>query len=388
MQHSTYELEFSAFLGQDVKAYAFWKGRVAFYAILKALGIGPGDEVILPAFTCVVVPNAIRMAGGRPVYVDITTGSFNLDPRQVERMISPRTKIILLQHTFGIPAPTAEVLDLADRYQLHLVEDCAHALGSFNNGQHVGLSGKAAFFSSQWSKPVITGLGGVAVTRDEGLARRLAEIKTQFQLPPLGVRGKLLVQYLLYASFFRPQLFWLSQALIRVLSRLGLFVGSSSSAELNGDLPHDHEWVMPAYQHRIGQKQIGAVQSSIARRKALTKLYESRLAAAGWQIAPNQSEITLVRYPVKVANKEELLGSASNRGIELGSWFETPLHPVPLDRHAAFQFEVGRYPQAELAARQTINFPLHARVSDGYARKVVEYVIQYGRPANGDLSHL
>lgn len=80
---SRYEAAFARLIAPDARAFAFWKGRVALYAILKALGIGPGDEVILPAFTCVVVPNAIRFTGAKPVYADIAPGGYNIDPQCV-----------------------------------------------------------------------------------------------------------------------------------------------------------------------------------------------------------------------------------------------------------------------------------------------------------------
>ena len=82
----------------------FWKGRVAFYAILRALGVGPGDEVIVPAFTCVAVPNAILYTGATPIYVDIDEASYTADPAAVAAALSPRTRIVLAQNTFGLSA--------------------------------------------------------------------------------------------------------------------------------------------------------------------------------------------------------------------------------------------------------------------------------------------
>ena len=124
-----YEAAFSRLLGPDVRAFAFWKGRVALYAILRALGVGAGDEVLIAGFTCVVVPNAVRFAGATPVYADIAPGSYNLDPASAERTITPRTRAMIVQHTLGLPAELDELLALAEQHNLVVIEDCAHTLG-------------------------------------------------------------------------------------------------------------------------------------------------------------------------------------------------------------------------------------------------------------------
>ncbi len=110
---SAFERRFAQQLGNGVNASAFWKGRVAFFAILRALGVGPGHEVIVPGFTCVVVPNAVRLAGAAPIYADVEPGGYNLDPRRAAEIVSPRTRAVVIQHSFGIPAQIDALLDLA-----------------------------------------------------------------------------------------------------------------------------------------------------------------------------------------------------------------------------------------------------------------------------------
>ena len=169
---SEYENAFSGILHAPL-AFTFWKGRTALFAILRALGIGPGDEVILPAFTCVVVPNAIRFTGATPVYADIAPNTYNIDPEDVCKKVTSKTCALIIQHSFGIPAELDSLLEVAKLYDLPVIEDCAHALGSRYRAQQVGTFGKAAFFSSQWSKPYTTGLGGIAVTSDVTMGRHL-----------------------------------------------------------------------------------------------------------------------------------------------------------------------------------------------------------------------
>ena len=128
----SYEAAVAASLGGDCSAYSFWKGRVALEAILRALGLQGGDEVIVPAYTCMVVPNAIRLVGAIPVYADIGAGNYNIDPLDVEKKVTPRTRVLIVQHTYGIPANLEALASFAQKHGLHLVEDCAHVLiGSF-----------------------------------------------------------------------------------------------------------------------------------------------------------------------------------------------------------------------------------------------------------------
>ena len=203
----SYEEHFVSHLKYHAQAFSFWKGRVALYAILKALKVGAGDEVIAPGFTCVVVANAIRFAGAKPVFVDIESQGYNLDPERVEGAITPRTRAVIIQHTFGIPARIKEVQAICDQHGLDLIEDCAHVFGSNMNGTPLGSIGKAAFYSSQWSKPYTTGLGGVATTSDDPLAAALSDIHATFRLPPSSARGKVVLQVKLYDWLFSPRLY-------------------------------------------------------------------------------------------------------------------------------------------------------------------------------------
>src|SRR5207302_3872730 len=125
----------------------FAASRMALYAILEALGVGAGDEVIVPAFTCVVVPNAVRYRRATPVFVDIDRASWNIDPLAVERAITPRTRAVLVQHTFGVPADLRAVARVTAARGIAIIEDCAHLIGVSTEDGQLGTMGDAAFFS-------------------------------------------------------------------------------------------------------------------------------------------------------------------------------------------------------------------------------------------------
>jgi dTDP-4-amino-4,6-dideoxygalactose transaminase len=268
------------------QGFTFWKGRVAFYHILKALGVGQGDEVILPAFTCVVVPSAIVYLGATPVYVDIDAATFNMNAAQLASKISPRTKIVVAQHTFGLPAPMDEiraaVAASGRANEIKIVEDAAHAFGSTYAGQPVGTLGDAAFFSTQWSKPFTTGLGGIAVSRDTVGLEKLGELHTRAEQPNFGSATMLRLQYWAHTVAYRPQLFWLAQGLYRAATKIGLGVGSSSAEELEIRKPRDYEWRATAFQSRLIHKKFAAAESSVAHRQKIARYYVEELQQSGF----------------------------------------------------------------------------------------------------------
>jgi perosamine synthetase len=380
-----YETRFAALFGSDYYAMSVWKGRAALYAILQALDLKESDEVIVPGYTCVVVANAVRYAGAKPVYADIAPGEYNLNPASVEERITPNTRAMIVQHTYGIPADIASLQSIAYKYQLCLIEDCAHVLvGSRQQGRLLGSFGEAAFFSFQWSKPYTTGLGGMVITHDNELAERLKRIDTTFDKPSAIHNAQLRIQYALYRRFFKPKMYWYSQTALRALSKLGIFLGSSSSKELTGKKPSDARWRMGAFQQRVGLAHMDNLEVNLSHRQSLSRYYSETLPSHGWRFNGhlNCRESILLRFPLEVQNKHRVLKEASRTGIELGSWFETPLHPLSLADHHLVDYQVGSCPVAEATAARVINLPLHQRVSQSDADRIVRFVFLHCSPAS------
>jgi len=168
-----YQRKLARILGAE-RAFAFWKGRVALYALLRALEVGAGDEVILPGYTCVMNVNPIKYAGAKPVYVDIEPDTFNMNVNLLKEKITNKTKVIIAQHTYGYPCEMDMIMKIAQSRGIPVIEDCCLALGSKYKGRMVGTFGRAGYFSSQWNKPYTTGLGGMVITSDRQLAERIA----------------------------------------------------------------------------------------------------------------------------------------------------------------------------------------------------------------------
>jgi dTDP-4-amino-4,6-dideoxygalactose transaminase len=272
------------------------------------------------------------------------------------------------------------IRQIADTNSIPVVEDCCLALGSEYKGQKVGTFGKAAYFSFQWNKPYTTGLGGMALTDDINLAGRIESLQAREMCSPSWKEAVMLsVQLIVYRLFIYPRTTALAQALFRYLTKKGAVIGSSSMAEYEPVMPPDFFKGGCAAQARRGLRQIRKIEHNITHRRKMTEFYNQLLTERDWPV-PQYDKSTMqpvmVRYPVRIAEKNDALAEAAGRGIELGSWFECPLHPIetPL---AAYDYEPGMCPEAEKASNEVVNLPLHPRANEATAQRTVEFITQF-----------
>ncbi len=176
--------KFESAIAQETQArhaIAVCNGTVALHLALHCLDIGPGDEVIVPTFTYISSVNTIAQTGATPVFAESKVSDWNLDPSDIERRITPRTKAIVAVHLYGTSCDMLAIKALADARGLRVVEDCAEALGTRLGGRHVGTFGDVGTFSFFGNKTVTTGEGGMAITNDDRLAAKLRLVKGQGQ---------------------------------------------------------------------------------------------------------------------------------------------------------------------------------------------------------------
>jgi perosamine synthetase len=374
-----YQKKFARFFGAE-RAFVFWKGRVGLYALLRALDVGAGDEVILPGYTCVMNVNPIKYVGATPVYVDIEPDTFNINVNLLKEKITNKTKVIITQHTYGYPCEMDDIMEIAQSSGIPVIEDCCLALGSKYKSRIVGTFGLAGYFSSQWNKPYTTGLGGMVITNDQVLAERIKSLALNEMCQPSSREVFMLrMQLIIYRLLIYPRTTALAQSLFRYLTKKGAVIGSSSTSEFVPERADDFFKGISKMQARSGIRQLGRIEENIAHRRKMAKLYDELLASKGLKSSRDSRdwvEPVLVRYPVRIKEKNKALAQAAKTGIELGSWFESPLHPIetPL---ASYDYELGMCPEAEKAARETVNLPLHPRTSEKTAVKTVEFITSF-----------
>lgn len=204
-QAHAFENEFAAFMGEEANAVSMSSGMAALHLAYWQLGIGAGDEVIVTAQTHVATAHAVEVVGARPVFVDCLSSTGNIDPSLIEKAITPHTRAIGLVHFLGIPCDMDEIMGIAEKHGLKVVEDCALAVGARFNGKHVGLFGDAACFSFYPVKHITTGDGGMFVSRHKDLAEKISKARAfgvdrtfsersipgMYDVPTLGINYRL-----------------------------------------------------------------------------------------------------------------------------------------------------------------------------------------------------
>lgn len=343
---------------ENGKFFYFWKGRVAFYAILKALEVGPGDEIIMPGFTCVVVPNVVHYLGATPIYADIEANTYNLTIETIEPLINKQTRVIVAQNTFGLSADLDQIMALAKRHNITVVEDCAHGLGGFYRGKPNGTVAHAAFFSTQWSKPISTGLGGVAYTEDNAIAHGLERVVAEMAKPGFGQQAILAAQLLARPLADNHILHYPLINTYRFLTqRLGLSVGSSSGDELEDvEMPPDYAQRMGGLQHHMWHQGLSQLKLKVKQRQKVAAGYDDFFTSTNIAppCRPDYAQHAMLRYPIRVPNKEIILQKARQKRFPVGDWFISPLHPITGDL-SLWGYRQGQCPVAEQACREVIN---------------------------------
>ncbi|MBT7066020.1 MAG: hypothetical protein HN919_06940 [Verrucomicrobia bacterium] len=359
------------------------KGRVGLYAGLRALDLPRGSKVLMPGYTCMVVPSAVQFAGLTPVYVDIDPKTYNLNPALLDAAAPPDATAIIVQHTYGIPCEMAAIEAWASGRKVTIIEDSCHAFGSRVNDRLCGTFGAFSFMSGQWNKPFSTGLGGMLLVNEPALAKRIARLMDlEAKRPGWFANAVLMGQIAAHDVLVRPSTVMMLTALYRALNRMGLMVGSSTAGELRGVMPAKYLSTMAACQIRRGIGELARIEANIRHRTDLTNYYDRELPPIGFTPLniTGAETFPLLRYPLRVSNKAEVLRRAAGSGVEIGSWFEIPLHPAGTHMED-FGYRQGMCPESERACRETINLPAHLGVSRRTADKVLTFLRRYAVPA-------
>jgi dTDP-4-amino-4,6-dideoxygalactose transaminase len=346
---------------------SFGSGRMALYAILEALDVKDNDEVIIPAFTCVVVPNAIIYRGAIPVYADIDPFTFNIDVSKIEALITPRTKALYAQHTFGLPCDFDEIKKLASKYQLFVIEDAAHAIGAFYKGQPVGSLGDMAFFSTDHSKIINTHTGGIIVTNDLILGEKVKSIQQNTPFLKKSIVRKIMFTFLCEYIFLRSNIYLYCKYLYLAFAKFGLFFYFNDEMKINKPETYPYPCRLSSFQALIGISQLKAIHSNIAHRVAIAEWLDSQIK---WNsdLSLEDRQSSWLRYSFLVKNRDEL-ESKFSKDIELGIWFKSVVEGRYSDL-AKIEYQIGSCPQAEFVTQHIFNFPTHNQIHLKYFQSV------------------
>lgn len=333
---AAFEAEFAAYCGV-AHAVGVGNGTDAILLALRALGIGPGDEVITVAHTAVATVAAVELAGARPILVDVDPTTATLNPTQVEAAITERTRAILPVHLYGNPAdllPLLEIIDQSNtqhpKSKIHLVEDCAQAHGAHYRGRPVGSWGDVATFSFYPTKNLgAMGDGGAVVTNNPAIAKRLRLLRQY------GWRER----YISHIPGHNTRLDELQAAILRVKLR---------------------------YLNKWNET-----------RRQLAAVYRQQLANTPLTLPQEQPAGRHVYhlYVIQTAERNALQAHLQNQGIGTGIHYPLPVHLQPAYTHLGYP--AGSLPITERLAKEILSLPIHPHLSEQDIHHVSQTIHQF-----------
>ena len=349
---SQYEKKFAQWNGSK-HAFAFMSGRVSLSACIYAIGLQPDDEVILPGYTCVVVPNALRYAGVKPVYCDIELDTYGLDASLLEDKIGPRTKAIIIQHLYGLVCRDyTKIIEIARKWNLKIIEDCAHSTGAQFNGVNVGNLGDVAFYSTEQSKVITTIQGGVAITNDGFLAQRIKEYHNQAPVPDKQRIKKQLLNVIYNYYKYKHPLRWFTEDFADYFWKEYQLVSTTLEEEA-GIKPVDYGCRMPSPIGAIGINQLEKIDTYNIMRRRSAHRWDRWCEAHGYRkpLVIRDSKPVFLRYPVMAEEekKSDTAWGMTQLGVRIGVWFKGNIHPT--------HTRIEDCPNADKAVKYCINLP-------------------------------
>ncbi len=359
----------NAFNGE---AHLFGSGREALLAILRSLTLKKDEEVIVQGYTCVVVPNAIIAAGMTPVYADIEQDTLNLDLDEVERLITPQTRAVICQHTFGIPAYAKRLRDLCDRHSLILIEDCAHVMPDAKGPEEIGKYGDVLFFSFGRDKAISGVTGGAVLCRNKQICRDLK--KMQDDAEPLKLwKIKRLLQYPVLYAIAKPLYgMTIGKAFLALCAKLRLLAPIVTNAEKHGQMDATlHR--MPNACAILALEQFEKLQAINDHRRKLTAFYFEEGTKRGWKLLLGlKPELPLQKFPLFTEGAEKIRRTLKGRNIHLhDGWTGCVICPPGTDMEMT-GYKDGEDPDAEFVGQSILSLPTHPGTSLAQAKKLVE----------------
>jgi dTDP-4-amino-4,6-dideoxygalactose transaminase len=370
-----FEQEFARVLGSGhVRACSTEYGRMALYFILEAMHLPPGSEVIVPAFTFWVVPEIARVAGLTPVFADVDPVTFTLSPAAVARAITPRTRVVLPTHLYGMACDMDPILELARRHNLRVIEDCAHSLGATYKGRMAGTLGDASFFSFQAFKPLNTYGGGLAWMRDANVAQRVGELADAEAWPSEKRVEAILWSGKWQHTFIRPKVFtyslfpiWYAASWVNAKPEQRLWEG----VRRLDPLPEKYRGRFTNVQAAIGLAGLKRLPQFIERtRRHATMLDELLDGVPGITIPQVPADRTHVyyQYCAYVPDSQTLVKECIRRGVDVA-----PMHVDVCTNMTLFGWAGGAMPGAERAAT-AVQVPVYESLADHEIERVGQLV--------------
>jgi len=315
-----FEKEFSKYVGAK-HAVAVSSGTAALHSALLAVGIQPGDEVVVPSFTFSATAEAVVLAGGRPSFADIDADTYAITPESIEAALTSKTKAILPVHMYGLCADMDPVVELARNRGLVVIEDAAQAHGAEYKGRRAGSIGDATCFSFYPGKNMTTGEGGMVTTNDDDMAEQMRMIRTHGEERP----------------------YWVSR--------------------------QGHNYHMPEIAGALGNVQLKKLPGFLEERRKNAEYLTEKLSVLGKLVMPKEPAGRkhawyLFSPRLRGANagkRNKLVEKLRSKNIGAAVYYESPVHMLPYYRDLQ-STRRSALPETERACRQVFSLPVHPQL--------------------------
>ncbi len=357
-------------------AFTFASGRTCLYAVLQALNLSLEDEVLLQTYTCVAVPNPILWVKAKPVYVDCDPKTLTLSLENLRRKITTRSKVLIIQHTFGHAAHLNELLALAREHHLFVIEDCAHALGGRYDGELLGSFGDASFFSFGRDKVLSSVFGGVLLVKDEELARNIQSYQDSLPFPK---------RVWVFQQLLHPLLTGFAKATYDLgLGKILLAFGRKTRLISQPVEPQEKQGRPPTFAYRrlsgalapLALHQVTKLERFQTHRTELAKKYTEALRGKACLLPEPlaQSAPAWLRYTIQTPRAAEIRAEAKRAGIYLGDWYTTAIAPQGVDYSTVCY---DGCPTAERIAKETVNLPTDIHITSEDADRIIHFISRF-----------
>ena len=312
-------------------AVAVSSGTAGLHILVRTLEVGPGDEILVPSFTFSASVNAILYERATPVFVDIEPETYNLDPDDLERKITKRTKAIMAVDIFGHPAEWDRILEIADKYNLKIIDDSCEALGAEYKGKKIGQFGDCACFAFYPNKQITTGEGGIIVTNNSSIAKLARSLRNQGR-EEMGS--------------------WLEH------ERLG------------------YNYRMDEMSAALGVSQLKKLETFLEKRERVARIYTEKLKGFSWVRPPVVKPYVRMSWFVYVVTLQEgldrdtVIGNLEKKGIPARGYF-SPIHLQPYVKRI-FGYKGGELPVTENIAKRTLALPFHNNLTEEEIEEVLK----------------
>jgi len=360
-ENRTYSYLSEYFKVDKSKLFLFGAARMGIYSVLKALNVKDEDEVIVAGYTCVVLTNAIKFAGAKVQYCDINLDDFNPSFEGLEKLITNKTKAIVIPHNFGIPFQ--EIKKFKEIYpQLIIIEDVAHSFSSYTNSdEKCGTIGDAAIFSFEYSKPITSGLGGLLIVNNNDLKAKVEQNYSSIKPMPFGQVFKMIFTLgVLNLCHFKSSSFFKTNG-FRFLKLFKLQY-ETSKGEIDGFMPENYPVKMNSISTCLLSTQLKMIDEINLKKQVIALSYQKAFSTFDCVKNIQVENLNLVRYPIVF--KENIDNDVINKikeecydaGFHFGVWFNDVVHPKGSFRYC---YSEGDCPNGEWLSNRMLNLPVN-----------------------------